>query len=215
VDLSLDEAFQAIVRGAVEESFAPLEASLRRIFARLSGQEAPPRPTTPLRPTPRLQSVPTPPPPPPEAKAQVASETLACAIVGCKRPSRSKGYCSAHYQKRRNLVATDRLPASWVEFATPQSVPDVALPRGRAASRDREPTPEPATTPPAPTGPRVWVRKKGQPQLTEAIPGSAESGKPAPMLSSVIPLPTKVGNEDVQSTVKRWAAEFLADKRPR
>ncbi|MCP3099920.1 cell wall protein [Myxococcus sp. K15C18031901] len=210
MELSLDEAFQAIVRGAVEESFAPLEASLRRISARFSGDVEPVRAAP--RPTPRPQSAPTPPPPPPAVKA--VTENVACAIVGCKRPSRSKGYCSAHYQKRRNLVATGRLPASWQEFAAPQSIPDIALPRGRAASRERAPKPQAVIPPPAPTGPRVWVRKKGQPQLTEAIPGSSDGTTQAPILTpSILPLAAK--GVDVESTVKRWAAEFLADKRPR
>ncbi|QSQ12075.1 vegetative protein [Myxococcus landrumensis] len=59
----------------------------------------------------------------------------ACAVIGCKRPSRSKGYCSAHYQKLRLLMRTDRRPSAWVDDAKPQSVQDVKLPRGRAASK--------------------------------------------------------------------------------
>ena len=59
-----------------------------------------------------------------------------CAVIGCKRSARSKGYCSAHYQKRRNLLKK-RHPAaaSWKDNAPPNSVEDVKLPRGRAASR--------------------------------------------------------------------------------
>ena len=33
------------------------------------------------------------------------------------------------------LVTTDRKPAAWSEYAPPNSVPDLVLPRGRAASK--------------------------------------------------------------------------------
>jgi hypothetical protein len=60
----------------------------------------------------------------------------ACAIIGCGRDARSKGYCSAHYQKRRNLQKK-RHPAAaaWKDNAPPNSVADVKLPRGRAATK--------------------------------------------------------------------------------
>lgn len=61
----------------------------------------------------------------------------ACAIIGCKRPARSKGYCAAHYQKLRLLIQTQRRPNAWVDNASAQSVPDLVLPRGRAASDKR------------------------------------------------------------------------------
>jgi hypothetical protein len=59
----------------------------------------------------------------------------ACAIIGCHRPARSKGYCAAHYQKFRNLSKTHRLPSDWTDPASPQSVKDLVLPRGRAAHK--------------------------------------------------------------------------------
>ncbi|WP_426755963.1 cell wall protein [Myxococcus sp. Y35] len=59
----------------------------------------------------------------------------ACAVIGCDRPSRSKGYCSAHYQKLRLLMRTNRRPAEWRDDAPPHSVQEVTLPRGRAASK--------------------------------------------------------------------------------
>lgn len=93
----------------------------------------------------------------PKAKAAPISG-LSCAVIGCKRPSRSKGYCSAHYQKLRLLIRTNRRPADWVDDARPQSVRDLKLPRGRAAARER--APEPAT-PKEPPKPKAWVRKKG------------------------------------------------------
>jgi|GEM_PF-1473999 len=82
----------------------------------------------------------------------------ACAVIGCDRPSRSKGYCSAHYQKLRLLMRTNRRPAEWKDDAPPQSVEDVTLPRGRAASKalregvEAPRAPEGATTAPAKGG---------------------------------------------------------------
>ncbi|QRK11572.1 hypothetical protein JQX13_16750 [Archangium violaceum] len=84
-----------------------------------------------------------------------------CAVIGCKRPARSKGYCSAHYQKLRLLVKTDRRPAAWVDDAKPQSVPEVVLPRGRAASKALQETAPQRPEPAVPPKPKVWVRKKG------------------------------------------------------
>ena len=72
---------------------------------------------------------------PGKAKAVPAGGTRACAIKGCGKPSRTKGYCAAHYQKLRMLKKTDRLPAAWADNAAPNSVEDVQLPRGRAASK--------------------------------------------------------------------------------
>jgi hypothetical protein len=58
-----------------------------------------------------------------------------CAIIGCGSPSRTKGYCAAHYQKLRMLTKTNRRPSQWVDYANPNSVEDIKLPRGRAASK--------------------------------------------------------------------------------
>ncbi len=63
-----------------------------------------------------------------------ATNDRPCAIIGCRRDSRTKGYCAAHYQKLRMLIRTKRLPLGWKEFASPQSVDDVVLPRGRAGA---------------------------------------------------------------------------------
>jgi histone H1/5 len=94
-----------------------------------------------------------------EPKAARGEEKRACAIIGCPRANRSKGYCSAHYQKLRLLVKTNRRPASWVDDAGPHSVPDVVLPRGRTAGREEAPAPPPE--PKEPPKPKAWVRKKG------------------------------------------------------
>ncbi|WP_244238922.1 cell wall protein [Corallococcus carmarthensis] len=69
------------------------------------------------------------------AKAAQEDGTRVCAIKGCGKPSRTKGYCAAHYQKLRNLEKTKRRPADWVDDAKPNTVEDVLLPRGRAASK--------------------------------------------------------------------------------
>jgi hypothetical protein len=63
-----------------------------------------------------------------------ATNDRPCAIIGCRRDSRTKGYCAAHYQKLRMLIRTHRLPGDWKEFAPAQSVEDVTLPRGRAGA---------------------------------------------------------------------------------
>jgi hypothetical protein len=67
--------------------------------------------------------------------ARAAEGARACAIIDCRNPARTKGYCAAHYQKLRMLVKTGRQPAAWTEYAPPNSVPDLVLPRGRAASK--------------------------------------------------------------------------------
>jgi len=95
---------------------------------------------------------------PPAPAAEVGHS---CAIIGCKRPARSKGYCSAHYQKLRLLVKTNRRPDKWVDGAAPQSVPEVVLPRGRAAAKALEEAAPQRTEPQAPPKPKAWVRKKG------------------------------------------------------
>jgi hypothetical protein len=58
-----------------------------------------------------------------------------CAINGCGKPSRTKGYCAAHYQKLRMLEKTGRRPSAWVDYAEANSVEDIKLPRGRAAAK--------------------------------------------------------------------------------
>ncbi len=103
----------------------------------------------------------------PVAAPAAEAQGRRCAVIGCKRPARSKGYCSAHYQKLRLLVKTDRRPKSWKDDAEPQSVPEVVLPRGRAASKAlAESTPK-RPEPAAPPKPKAWVRKKGGKEQVE------------------------------------------------
>lgn len=70
-----------------------------------------------------------------QAPHATAGGKRGCAIIGCTRPNRTKGYCGAHYQKLRMLVQTGRRPAAWKDNANPGTVADVMLPRGRAGSK--------------------------------------------------------------------------------
>ena len=113
----------------------------------------------------RAQSEEAPVPPPRAGRgggAPASSAGRACAVIGCRRPARSKGYCSAHYQKLRLLVKSGRRPPSWVDDAGPRSVPEIVLPRGRAAVKAREQAPAPSRSEPkTPPKAKAWVRKKG------------------------------------------------------
>lgn len=69
-----------------------------------------------------------------EAPAKAAS-SRGCAVIECGNPARSKGYCSAHYQKYNNLKKTGRAAEfGWTDDAPPQSVTNPTLPRGRAGA---------------------------------------------------------------------------------
>jgi hypothetical protein len=72
---------------------------------------------------------------PRRTRAETGANDRPCALAGCKNTARAKGYCAAHYQKYRNLSRTNRLPSDWKEYAPPNSVKDVVLPRGRAAAK--------------------------------------------------------------------------------
>lgn len=142
----------------VTQQLAPLLGERgRQVVLRHAQTQAPAPRAAPVARTPAAA-------PPAKAKATStvtsasASERL-CAVKGCKRPSRSKGYCSAHYQKLRLLIKTNRRPADWKDDAAPQSAQDVKLPRGRAGARERQEA-APAT-PREPPKPKAWVRKKG------------------------------------------------------
>ncbi len=59
-----------------------------------------------------------------------------CAVIGCEKPARSKGYCAAHYQKYNNLKKTGRAAEfGWTDDAAPQTVTNPTLPRGRAGAK--------------------------------------------------------------------------------
>lgn len=123
--MSVDEAIRSMVRDEVEAAIAPLAravnqlqghgAVLAQLSAALGGTS---------RPSPRSVS-----------RGRRPHNARLCALIGCRRHARSKGYCPAHYQKFRNLERTGRLPSAWQAFAPPNSVRDVVLPRGRAGAK--------------------------------------------------------------------------------
>jgi hypothetical protein len=136
--MSIDKLLRDMVRNEVQRALEPMASVIARlqqqadIVARLAdvfGAGAakrsagrPPKPRSALRPA-------------SGAKRGRPRVSRLCALEGCRRPSRSKGYCSAHYQKFRMLAKTNRLPPDWVENAPPGSVKNLALPRGRAGAK--------------------------------------------------------------------------------
>jgi hypothetical protein len=125
-----------------------------------------------------------------------------CAVIGCQNPVRSLGYCAAHYQKRRLMIAANRLHPLWVENADPHSLPDVIPPRRPRGERQR--TEAPAEAAPAPevrpvAEPRVIIRKKGQ-VAADAAAAAEKAAEPTPADE----------HAQVASTVERWAQEFKA-----
>ncbi|MCI0570447.1 MAG: hypothetical protein L0Y66_06825 [Myxococcaceae bacterium] len=96
-----------------------------------------------------------------EGRDRTDSTARACAVIGCRRPHRSRGYCGAHYQRRRLLESSGRLPASWSLDVAPQSVPEVILPRGRRPRGEAREVKGAVQRQPS-NAPRAWVRKRGQ-----------------------------------------------------
>jgi hypothetical protein len=141
--MSVDKAIRDLIRDEIEAAMLPLQQAVAQIqsqggvLAQLSavlggtkrGPGRPPNPFKVGRGALRLGAGRR------RSRAQNGQNDRACALIGCKRPSRSKGYCAAHYQKFRSLERTGRLPSDWKEFAPPNSVKDVILPRGRAGAK--------------------------------------------------------------------------------
>ncbi len=147
--MSVDKAFREMIRHEVEVQIRPVREAMVRMQQQsaslsavedLANQLAPLTSLLsslvgePVRPTRRRGR-----PPGKKAgaglRAAPGEKGRPCAVIGCPRASRTKGYCSAHYQKLRMLTRTNRRPPEWIDFADPQSVKDVVLPRGRAASK--------------------------------------------------------------------------------
>ena len=142
--MSVDKAIRDMVRDEVESAIAPLAAAISQIQdqggvlaqlqALLGGKRrGPGRPPNPFkvklgRPAGRRRAG-------GGGERTHGQNDRGCALIGCKRPARSKGYCAAHYQKYRALQRTGRLPADWKDFAAPNSVKDLVLPRGRAGAK--------------------------------------------------------------------------------
>ncbi|MCC6336881.1 MAG: cell wall protein [Myxococcales bacterium] len=136
--MSVDKVLRDMVRDEVQRAMGPMAAAISElqaqgaIIARLAGafgggafKRGPGRPPKLLTAGRRG----------PGRPGRKAGEARPCALKGCRRSARSKGYCSAHYQKFRMLAKTDRLPADWVENAAPGSVKNLVLPRGRAGAK--------------------------------------------------------------------------------
>lgn len=133
--MSVDRALKEMIREEVERLINPLVEAIEDLrsggnvasqIAALLGKakRGPGRPAKGLRAG-----------RPGRKPGRVAGPKKGCAIKGCKKAMRSKGYCSAHYQKYRMLERTDRLPADWKEYAAQGTVTDLELPRGRAGAR--------------------------------------------------------------------------------
>jgi hypothetical protein len=160
--MSVDKAFREMIRNEIEVQLKPLRAvvsrlesgtadleSLRSVVERLAPVA---QAISPLFGAQAAKTGKRPPGRPPRAAPAAASSASGatgkrrgrkpsedgareCAIRGCGSPSRTKGYCAAHYQKLRMLTKTNRRPSAWVDYAPPNSVEDVKLPRGRAAAK--------------------------------------------------------------------------------
>lgn len=134
--MSVDKLMRDMVRDEVARAMAPVTAAIHdlqaqgAIIARLASALGTPLKRGPGRPPKVVVVVGRKGKP-----GRKAGESRLCALQGCKRPARSKGYCAAHYQKYRMLAKTDRLPADWVENAAPGSVKNLVLPRGRAGAK--------------------------------------------------------------------------------
>jgi hypothetical protein len=139
--MSVDKAIRDMVRDEIEAAIGPLAQAVAQIqsqggvLAQLSAafggaKRGPGRPPNPFKlGRPLLTGGRK------RTRAQNGQNDRGCALIGCKRPARSKGYCAAHYQKLRSLQRTGRMPSDWKDFAPPNSVKDVILPRGRAGAK--------------------------------------------------------------------------------
>lgn len=190
-----EDALRDVFRDELSGPVSQLAARLLRFADGLAGGL--PRTSAPAR----VQA------PPPEP---LAPPPPACAVIGCKLPRGSLGYCVIHAQRRRQMIASQRLHAEWVENAAPHSVPDVIPPRKRRGERQRDEDQSPAEAARPVAEPRMFVRKKGQAEAV--IPtrkGAGSSSNPAAPVA-----PPQTEQDQIVSTVGRWASEFKARKSP-
>ncbi|MBM4779808.1 MAG: cell wall protein [Archangiaceae bacterium] len=135
---SFDQLLRSMVQAEVAGAIAPLADALQQqgeVLARFAAAFGAPLKRGPGRPRKLAFGTVAAPSKARAVNVRAAAGEEACAVIGCKRPARAKGYCAAHYQKYRNLKATGRLPADWKDGAAPQSVEDIKLPRGRAGAK--------------------------------------------------------------------------------
>lgn len=137
---SLDKMLQELIADEVNRAVAPLMAAIEQLQSqgelttRLAAALGQPLRRGPGRPPKLFQGLKLK-KGRPGRRGRPAGEHRGCAVQSCRRPARSKGYCSAHYQKLRMLTRTNRLPSDWKEYAATGSVKDVVLPRGRAGAK--------------------------------------------------------------------------------
>jgi hypothetical protein len=132
--MSVDKAFREMIRSEVESQLRPLREAIGKLEQQTGSLDGLEGLLAQLAPFAALFKA----APATRTKARRAARpegTRGCAIAGCGRTARTKGYCSAHYQKLRMLARSGRRPAEWIDFAIPDSVPDQVLPRGAAAAR--------------------------------------------------------------------------------
>ncbi len=136
---SVDQLLRSMVQAEVERVVAPLMAAVQEQgevlnrFATAFGQPIKRGPGRPRKLS--FAGAPKAKRGPGRPRGSGSGGETRCAIIGCKKNARAKGYCPAHYQKFRNLSKTGRLPSDWVEHAKPQSVENIKLPRGRAGAK--------------------------------------------------------------------------------
>jgi hypothetical protein len=139
--MSVDKMLREMVADEVARALGPVHAALAALQAnsavveRLAAALGQPIKRGPGRP-PKAVSFSAPAPTGAKrGRKPSAGGKRACAVQGCGRPARSKGYCAAHYQKFRMLDRTGRLPSDWVADAEPNSVKNLKLARGRAGAK--------------------------------------------------------------------------------
>jgi hypothetical protein len=117
--MSLDNSIRELVAAEVARALAPLRAQLKALAAASTSAANKRGPGRPVK----------------DIAGRTSNAGRKCALQGCGRPARSKGYCAAHYQKYRQLERTGRLPLDWKPDAKANSVRNVQLPRGRAGAK--------------------------------------------------------------------------------
>ena len=132
--MSIDQVVRSLVREEIEKILKPMAAMLEEVqaqgdvVARLAAALGQPTKRGPGRPARLAIGAPS-------KASKTSGSGEACAVMDCGRDARSKGFCSAHYQKFRMLDRTGRLPSDWVEYAKPNSVKNIPLARGRAGAK--------------------------------------------------------------------------------
>lgn len=137
--MSVDKMMRELVASEVARALGPVHAALAELqtnsalVGRLALALGQPIKRGPGRPS--RKSSPVAARTPKRASQKGSSSTKReCAVIGCGKPTLSRGYCAAHYQKLRMLDRTGRRPADWKPDAAPGSVQNIVLPRGRRAA---------------------------------------------------------------------------------